>query len=354
SIELYDDVGDVKGIIAKGGTTDDRLPEYRGKVTDANTAFIKVYQDGQFIGKLIPVNVDGTWSYTPPVNLSGGMHNFKLAGVSKAGVEGPMSSAWNFNVLASEPSIPTLDTLLDDVGGNTIVQPDGLTNDNTPTITGRGGAGETIIIYLNGTEVTRATVDSQGRFSATIPQGKVTNNGLYNITAKAEDAAGQKSDFTLPYAFNYDGTAPNKPGLPNITDGIGDTQGKVAQGSTIDDAKPVVTGKAESGDSVVEIFDGTTSLGFATVNANGDWSFTLNLTQGSHSITVQETDKAGNKSLPSDALNFSVDNSKVELTVDYLEDNFGNENNATVQIKNNGLTNDKTPVLVGTATPGSV
>ncbi|MFC0178877.1 Ig-like domain-containing protein, partial [Thorsellia kenyensis] len=40
--------------------------------------------------------------------------------------------------------------------------------------------------------------------------------------------------------------------------------------------------------------------------------------------------------------------------VDYLEDNFGNENNATVQIKNNGLTNDKTPVLVGTATPGSV
>ncbi|MFC0181006.1 Ig-like domain-containing protein, partial [Thorsellia kenyensis] len=155
SIELYDNVGDVQGLIAKGGTTDDRLPEYRGKVTDANTAFIKVYQDGQFIGKLIPVNVDGTWSYTPPANLSGGMHNFKLAGVSKAGVEGPMSSAWNFNVLASEPSTPTLDTLVDDVGGNTIVQPDGLTNDNTPTITGRGSAGETIIIYLNDTEVTR-------------------------------------------------------------------------------------------------------------------------------------------------------------------------------------------------------
>ncbi|MFC0181037.1 Ig-like domain-containing protein, partial [Thorsellia kenyensis] len=169
-----------------------------------------------------------------------------------------------------------------------------------------------------------------------------------------EDAAGQKSDFTLPYSFNYDGTAPNKPGLPNIIDGIGDSQGKVAQGSTIDDARPVMTGQAESGDSVVEIFDAGQSIGFATVNADGSWSYTLNLKQGSHSITVQETDKAGNKSVKSDALNFTVDTSKVNLTVDYLEDNFGNADGKTVQISNGGLTNDKTPVLVGTATPGSV
>ncbi|WP_093320565.1 Ig-like domain-containing protein [Thorsellia anophelis] len=354
-LDLFDNEGAKQGTIVRGESTDDRQPEFKG-IAGGKTKFIKIYLDGKEV-TTVPVNEDGTWSYTPPTNLSGGMHNFQAAPLTQSGVEGNLSSAWNFNVLASKPSIPTIDTLTDNYledNGSQIVQPGGLTNDKTITVNGRSEGGVKIIILLDDVEVAQGTASADGRWSVEVPANKITNDGQYKITAIAKDAADQSSDPTGEYLFNYDGTAPNKPALPTITDSVGDKVGVVENNSTIDDVSPVITGKAESGDSVVTIFDNNLKIGTATVNSDGTWSFTLSLSQGPHSITVQEKDKAGNNSAKSDPLNFNVDSSKVNLTVDYLEDNFGNDNNATQQIKNNGLTNDKTPVLVGTATPGSV
>jgi hypothetical protein len=100
------------------------------------------------------------------------------------------------------------------------------------------------------------------------------------------------------------------PGAPTITT-IGGSDSTVS-GVTGDNQ---VVGTAEAG-STVTIRTGTTQLGTATADANGNWTYTLtsaNLTTlgqgGSKSINAIQTDAAGNQgTTASAAFTFSVDN----------------------------------------------
>jgi hypothetical protein len=68
-----------------------------------------------------------------------------------------------------------------------------------------------------------------------------------------------------------------------------------------------LTGTAAA-DSTVTVFDGTTQLGTATVNASGAWTFATNtLGNGAHSFTATDTDTSGNTSAVSAALAVTVD-----------------------------------------------
>jgi hypothetical protein len=60
--------------------------------------------------------------------------------------------------------------------------------------------------------------------------------------------------------------------------------------------------------STVAVFDGTTQLGTATVNASGAWSLTTGtLANGTHSFTATDTDASGNTSVASSVLAVTVD-----------------------------------------------
>ncbi|MFC0179585.1 Ig-like domain-containing protein, partial [Thorsellia kenyensis] len=174
-------------------------------------------------------------------------------------------------------------------------------------VSGRAEAGVTIILRVNGKPVAEQKVGADGKWSITIPENEVSESGEYKVTAIAKDAAGQDSEPTGDYIFNFDGSAPSKPLMPSLTDSVGDKQGPVQGGGIIDDETPVLRGQAESGDSVVTIYNNGVKVGLATVNADGSWSYTLSLKQGPQNITVTETDKAGNTSEPSDNFNFVVD-----------------------------------------------
>ena len=66
------------------------------------------------------------------------------------------------------------------------------------------------------------------------------------------------------------------------------------------------TGTAAA-NSTVTVFDGTTDLGTAPVNASGNWSFTTGtLSNATHSFTVTDTNAAGNTSAASSALSVTV------------------------------------------------
>ena len=86
---------------------------------------------------------------------------------------------------------------------------------------------------------------------------------------------------------------------------------------------PTFTGTADAG-LQVNISSGTTLLGKATVDALGNWKFTVGgvgstsiqtLNDGNYAITATASDSAGNTSVPSPALAITVDRTNPVVTV---------------------------------------
>ncbi|WP_379057864.1 Ig-like domain-containing protein [Methylophilus luteus] len=103
---------------------------------------------------------------------------------------------------------------------------------------------------------------------------------------------------------------------------------------------PLLTGLGEVGNTI-EVFDGTTSLGTTKVKADGSWNFqTSGITNGSHTITVKQTDVAGNVSTASAPYSFSIDTSKMSAPVLDTSSDSG--------VKGDAATSHTTPTVKGT------
>jgi large repetitive protein len=86
-------------------------------------------------------------------------------------------------------------------------------------------------------------------------------------------------------------------------------------GATNTTGTVTVSGTAESG-STVEVFDGASSKGTASVDAGGAWTKTLTgVADGSHTYTAKATDAAGNTSPASDSRTLTVDKSAPQTTI---------------------------------------
>jgi Ca2+-binding RTX toxin-like protein len=72
---------------------------------------------------------------------------------------------------------------------------------------------------------------------------------------------------------------------------------------------------------IITLFDGATSVGSATVDANGNWSITTaTLPEGLNLITATQSDVFGNASAPSSALNITVDTIAPAVTARLVSD----------------------------------
>ncbi|MFC0179540.1 Ig-like domain-containing protein, partial [Thorsellia kenyensis] len=229
-IDLYDDQEPVTGTIEKGGFTNDRQPEYKGSVRSEAIKFINIYMDDELVAT-VPVNANGDWTYTPIEFLSGGEHKLRAAPVSASGIEGEKTTEWAFNVITTKPVQPSIVEVIDDFGNSAqTIQPEGVTNDKNLTIRGTASPGVKVIIKVNEKYATETQADAQGNWRLDLPDGVITDDGIYNITALAEDAASQTSDETAKYAINYDRTPPAKPTFI-AEDSEGDVKGNVVNGS---------------------------------------------------------------------------------------------------------------------------
>ena len=67
-----------------------------------------------------------------------------------------------------------------------------------------------------------------------------------------------------------------------------------------------LTGSAQA-NTTVEVFDGSSLLGMASVNGSGAWSYTTSpLSNGTQSFTAEDVDAAGNVSTASAALSVTI------------------------------------------------
>ena len=98
------------------------------------------------------------------------------------------------------------------------------------------------------------------------------------------------------------------PRITTITDDVAPITGSIASGGSTNDTVLVLAGTAEA-NSTVTLYNGNTSLGTASANGSGAWSFTTaTLSNGStYSFNATATDAAGNVSSASANYTVTVD-----------------------------------------------
>ncbi|WP_269791773.1 Ig-like domain-containing protein [Stenotrophomonas sp. Iso1] len=348
---VEDDVGGITGNVASGATTDDDCPLLSGTGTAGDTIFVMV-KDGQGSRELgqATVDADGKWTLQVTKPLAAGSNEFTAIEMDPAGNKTAPSAPHTVIVDTSRAEVPVIESIKDDVGVVHLLQKGEVTNDDTPTISGTAQANNVIKIYDGATLLGEALAGADGTWEFT--PGTALIDGPHNITATATNPVGQTSAATDIWDFVVDITAPGQVTDLVVNDNVGDKQAPLVNGDITDDNTPEFTGKAEPG-ATVNVYDGDTLLGSATVDGNGDWSFTPStpLEDGAHTLTTEVVDPAGNSSGKGPVLNVTVDTSPVTLTIEALVDDQGA---ITGVIAPNSVTDDTRPEIQGLGKVGSV
>ncbi|GFM08160.1 BapA/Bap/LapF family large adhesin [Enterobacter sp. M4-VN] len=343
---VTDDVGNTATTVVSGTPTNDATPTLSG-TAEANSV-VTVFDGGTQIG-VVTADGTGAWTFTPDTALAEGSHSFTAQATDPQGNVSAISGAWSVVVDLTAPTVPTLDTVNDNVpGGITGNLTSGqVTNDSTPTIGGTGQAGSTIHIMNNGTQISTAIVDGSGNWSFTPTTPLV--DGSYALRVYATDVAGNASANSSVFTFTVDTAGPVVPVVTSVIDDIAPVTGTLTSGNTTNDARPTFNGTGDVGSTVHVIVDGN-EIGTAVVNAQGNWTFTpgSDLSDGPHAITFNATDAAGNTGSTTAPFNLTVDTGVPSAPViSTAADNVGS---VQTPLSSGQSTDDTTPTLNGTAT----
>lgn len=344
--DVLDNVGPIQGSIGNGGTTDDTTPTLVGSgATPGDT--VTIIDDGLEIGTAI-VGDDGKWEFTPDPALIHGPHPITVIITDPAGNASEPSDPYIIIVDTFAPAPPTIDSVFDDQGTSTgNINPGDTTDDAQPEISGTAEPGSTVIIYDNDKEIGRTTANPDGSWSY-IPVPPLLN-GPHDLSAKAEDAAGNISDPSNSVDFNLvAGGLPPAPSITGVDDDVADNIGNIMPGGITNDTEPQVSGTAEH-PSIVSLYANDVLVGTTTTDASGIWSITPNppLGIGLNNLTATATNTAGNTSAPTGEYPITVDiTPPAAADASQLEDNVGA---ITGPINSGDITDDNTPTFSGTA-----
>jgi len=295
---------------ANNSVSNQQKPTISGSSEAKNT--ISIYINGSLDGTVTSDPITGMWSYTVANNLVEGEHEITATSTDPAGNESPLSSAIKYTVDVTPPATPIVTTPIGNV----------MTKNAVVQIQGTSDSDNQIYYYVNGSLI--AYVNANGNGEWTIVHIFV-GEGTYELTIKAVDAAGNESLSEATVQFDIDQTAPD---APIIT----------ALAPFINAVKPEITGTAEAG-SKVELFRNGVSIADNIVVAiDGTWSFrpTVNWNDGAYSLHAIATDLAGNVSLSSTPISFTIDTVVPDEPV------------ISTDLNNTSMTN-KRPVIEGTA-----
>ncbi|EGQ5767391.1 Ig-like domain repeat protein [Salmonella enterica] len=292
NIELVNDSG-----IPDDNLTNNVRPQFQVKVpTDVNEVRLSI-DGGKTWFNATQSATPGVWDYTWLADVGEGKHTLTVEATDKAGNQTTQKLDFIIDTLLSEPTI-VLDST-DDSG----TKGDNLTNANKPTfLLGNIDADAryvTVEVQHGSTkEVLTATKGATGIWSVT-PTGTWAD-GDYTLTVRVEDEAGNVK-YSAPLTVTVDTQITidvielvNDNGIPgdNLTN----------------DVRPHfrVTVPGDVNEVRLSIDGGNTWVR-ATQGTAGTWDYTWpkDVTDGLHTLTVEATDKAGNKT--TQTLDFTID-----------------------------------------------
>ena len=128
-------------------------------------------------------NSSGAWTFSP-AGLANGSHTLTASETDSSGNTG--TASLTFTLDTTTPVAPSITSFSTDSG----TVGDGITNDNTLTLTGTAEANSTVKVYDGATLLGSATANGSGAWSYTTA---ALANGAHSLTATATDAAGNTS-----------------------------------------------------------------------------------------------------------------------------------------------------------------
>jgi len=336
------------GLLNNGDTTSNGSVELSG-LAEAN-ARVDVYDQGVKIGSA-QADENGEWKIE--LDLANGNHDISTIVVDQAGNESAESMSISLNVqtvqqqqFSSSPA--NSNTGPDEVilPPGTIIQNGGFTNDNTPQIQGTATPGATVTLSVNGDTYGPVTANSKGEWTiqttTPLPEGKAV------FKAKAVNDAG--TDYS-GYSLIIDTEASPAPVITHGDDDVGLYQGELHHPAVTDDDTITFHGTGTAGE-IITVYNGNSFIGFTVVQSDNSWEFrsTKSFLEGTHTIAVYSTDRAGNTSEKSNDFEVTVDRSVEPPKITHLVDDQGNK---TDDVLNGEKTDDQQPVIAGTAEPGA-
>ncbi|MFI3014211.1 Ig-like domain-containing protein [Klebsiella aerogenes] len=268
-------------------------------------AIVIISDGGEEIGS-VQVDENGEWNFTPTEPMDEGDHTINVVVIDDAGNVSPPSEDISFNIDTTTPEAAKDLAVIDDAGEKTGPVANGdVTDDSQPEFNGTAEPGTTVIISDNGTEIGTVVVDENGNWSFT-PDTPLAD-GDHSLSTEVVDDAGNRSEPSAPIEFVVDTVVPEPATDQVLTDDVGDVTGPLSNGDITDDTQPEFSGKAETGATVI-ISDNGTEIGSVVVDENGNWSYTPEtpLQDGEHSLSTVVEDAAGNRSVPSESIDFTV------------------------------------------------
>ncbi|EIC2418677.1 non-fimbrial adhesin SiiE, partial [Salmonella enterica subsp. enterica serovar Bovismorbificans] len=292
NIELVNDSG-----IPDDNLTNNVRPHFQVKVpTDVNEVRLSI-DGGKTWFNATQSATPGVWDYTWLADVGEGKHTLTVEATDKAGNQTTQKLDFIIDTLLSEPTI-VLDST-DDSG----TKGDNLTNANKPTfILGNIDADAryvTVEVQHGGTkEVLTATKGATGIWSVT-PTGTWAD-GDYTLTVRVEDDAGNVK-YSAPLTVTVDTQITidvielvNDNGIPgdNLTNDVR-PHFRVTVPGDVNEVRLSIDG----GNTWVRATQGTAGI--------WDYTWPKDVTDGLHTLTVEVTDKAGNKT--TQTLDFTID-----------------------------------------------
>ncbi|EGJ6867862.1 Ig-like domain repeat protein [Salmonella enterica] len=307
NIELVNDSG-----IPDDNLTNNVRPQFQVKVpTDVNEVRLSI-DGGKTWFNSTQSATPGVWDYTWLADVGEGKHTLTVEATDKAGNQTTQKLDFIIDTMLSEPTI-VLDST-DDSG----TKGDNLTNANKPTfILGNIDADAryvTVEVQHGGTkEVLTATKGATGIWSVT-PTGTWAD-GDYTLTVRVEDEAGNVK-YSAPLTVTVDTQITidvielvNDNGIPgdNLTNDVR-PHFRVTVPGDVNEVRLSIDG----GNTWVRATQGTAGI--------WDYTWPKDVTDGLHTLTVEATDKAGNKT--TQTLDFTIDTrlSTPTITMDSRDD----------------------------------
>src|SRR6185312_12317780 len=278
-----------------GITMDDSL---KG-TADANSA-IQIYNGATLLASTT-ADGSGNWSVAKAaLGLADGSYTLTVNETDIAGNTGTTSVGFT---LDTAPDVVTA-KLSNDTGASSS---DGITMDDS--LKGTADANSAIQIYNGATLLASTTADGSGNWSVAKAALGLAD-GSYTLTVNETDIAGNTG--TTSVGFTLD-TAPDV-----VTAKLSnDTGASSSDGITMDDS---LKGTADA-NSAIQIYNGATLLASTTADGSGNWSVAkaaLGLADGSYTLTVNETDIAGNTGTTS--VGFTLDTAPDVVTAKLSND----------------------------------
>ncbi|EMY8680573.1 non-fimbrial adhesin SiiE [Salmonella enterica] len=307
NIELVNDSG-----IPNDNQTNNVRPQFQVTVpTDVNVVRLSI-DGGKTWFNATQSSTSGVWDYTWLADVGEGKHTLTVEATDKAGNKATQQLEFTIDTLLSEPTI-ALDST-DDSG----TKGDNLTNVNKPTfILGNIDADAryvTVEVQHGGTkEVLTATKGATGIWSVT-PTGTWAD-GSHTLTVRVEDDAGNVK-YSSPLTVTVDTHIAiddielvNDNGIPgdNLTNDVR-PHFRVTVPGDVNEVRLSIDG----GNTWVRATQGTAGI--------WDYTWPKDVTDGLHTLTVEATDKAGNKT--TQTLDFTIDTrlSTPTITMDSRDD----------------------------------